>query len=87
MKKPEGTKTFTFNEWRQEVDLLSTQKDIELTRLHSALVEILHVKSVDRWMETPNKSLDGFTPDDLVERGEIDRIWRIIHRHEAGLPS
>lgn len=87
MKKKEGTKTFTFNEWRLEADLLNTQKDIELARLHSALVQILHVGSVDDWMETPNKSLDGFTPDDLIQRGEIDRIWRIIHRHEAGLPA
>lgn len=87
MKKPVGTKTFTFNEWRHEVDLLSNQKDIELARLQRALVEILHVGSVDSWMETPNKSLDGFTPDDVIQRGEIDRIWRIIHRHEAGLPA
>jgi uncharacterized protein (DUF2384 family) len=85
MKKAAGTKTFTFEEWRREVDLLTQQKDIEIARLHSALVEILHVTSVDSWMETPNPSLDGFTPEDLVQRGEIDRIWRIIHRREAGV--
>jgi len=85
MKKAVGTKTFTFEEWRREVDLLTQQKDIEIARLHGALVEILHVTSVDSWMETPNPSLDGFTPEDLVQRGEIDRIWRIIHRREAGV--
>jgi hypothetical protein len=87
MKKPVSTKTFTFEEWRREVDLLTQQKDIEIARLHSALVQILNVGSVETWMDTPNHSLDGFTPEDLIERGEIDRIWRIIHRREAGLSS
>jgi hypothetical protein len=39
------------------------------------------------WLKTPNKTFDGSQPLQVIERGEIDRIWRMIYFLESGSPS
>jgi hypothetical protein len=40
-----------------------------------------------QWLEQPNAAFDGSTPLQVVERGEMDRIWRMLYDLESGQPS
>ena len=35
----------------------------------------------------PNPAFDGSTPLQVVERGELDRIWRMLYDLESGQPG
>jgi len=58
----------------------------ELTRLFDALCEIMDPQSIGQWLKTPNQAFEGSTPIQVIERGETDRIWRMIHLIETGEP-
>ncbi|MGJ3241636.1 MAG: antitoxin Xre/MbcA/ParS toxin-binding domain-containing protein [Opitutales bacterium] len=58
----------------------------ELTRLFDALCEIMDPESIGQWLKTPNQAFEGSTPIQVIERGETDRIWRMIHLIESGEP-
>lgn len=63
----------------------SAQKRLtELNRLLSALSEIVDSKAIGSWLKQPNPALDGSTPLQVIERGESDRIWRMIWELRAG---
>lgn len=57
----------------------SRQRMTEIHRLHQALVEVIPAEQVGIWLLQPNDALDGFKPLEVIERGETDRIWRLIH--------
>ena len=44
-------------------------------------------EEVGRWMKTANPAFDGSTPMQVIERGEIDRIWRMLYDVESGQPQ
>ena len=56
----------------------SRQRLTEIDRLWKALVEVLPMEHVGIWLLEPNEVLDGFKPLEVIERGEIDRIWKLI---------
>jgi hypothetical protein len=35
----------------------------------------------------PNPALDGSTALQVVKRGELDRIWRLLYHLETGQPG
>ena len=39
------------------------------------------------WLETPNKVFDGVEPLELIECGEVDRIWQIVYALRSGEPT
>ena len=39
------------------------------------------------WLKAPNPAFAGSQPLQVIERGEIDRIWRMIYFLESGTPS
>jgi hypothetical protein len=45
------------------------------------------VYGVTAWLETPNEAFDGSTPLQVIERGESDRLWRMIYFLRSGEPS
>jgi hypothetical protein len=63
------------------------QKITELRRLTAALEQLVKAEFVGPWFQTPNPSFEGSTPAQLVERGESDRLWRMIHLLESGQPG
>jgi hypothetical protein len=63
------------------------QKVTELKRLITALEHLVEPSAIGPWFQTPNPSFEGSTPAQLVERGESDRIWRMIHLLESGQPG
>lgn len=58
----------------------------EVERLHKALAEVtdFSAQEMRNWFLSPNEGLGGSTPLQVIERGEIDRVWRLIYRLEEG---
>lgn len=71
----------------KELSDSTRQRLTEIQRLQLALVRVMQADFVGTWLQTPNPAFDGFKPIEIVERGEIDRLWRMIHRLEAGIPG
>jgi transcriptional regulator with XRE-family HTH domain len=57
----------------------SRQRLTEIHRLRQSLVEVIPEEQIGIWLMEPNEALDGFKPLEVIERGEIDRIWWLIH--------
>jgi DNA-binding transcriptional regulator YiaG len=63
----------------------SAQKRLsELTRLFDALSDMVDSKAIGEWLREPNPAFDGSTPLQVIERGETDRIWRMIWELQTG---
>ena len=56
----------------------------ELRRLYSGLAGVMKKEYVAEWLSIPNSSFDGLKPMEIIERGESDRIWKMIYYLEAG---
>lgn len=56
----------------------SRQRLTEIHRLREALVELIPEEQVGPWLLAPNDALEGFKPLEVIERGEIDRLWRML---------
>jgi hypothetical protein len=66
----------------------STQRRLtELTRLFAALSELIKKDAIGPWLKQPNPAFDGSTPLQVIERGESDRLWRMISELESGAPG
>jgi len=59
----------------------------ELARLQRALAEVVEPKAIGSWMLRPNAAFDGLKPLEVIERGEVDRIWAMIHALRSGTVS
>ena len=62
----------------------SAQKLREVTRLFDALSDIIKANAIGSWLQRPNKQFDGSTPLQVMERGESDRLWRMIWQIREG---
>jgi transcriptional regulator with XRE-family HTH domain len=65
----------------------SLQKMNEIRRLHQALSTVIRPDFVPQWLQTPNDAFSGLKPIEVVERGEVDRIWRMVYELESGMPG
>jgi len=63
------------------------QKLIEADRLGEALAKIVSSEKLGQWLRAPNSAFQGQTPLQLMERGESDRLWRMIFQIDAGVAS
>ncbi len=59
----------------------------EVSRLYEALKEVVDPSSIGDWFVTPNKAFDGLKPIEVIERGEIDRLWRMVYMLRSGMPG
>jgi hypothetical protein len=59
----------------------------EMQRLHAALVEGMREEFIPQWLETPCESLGGLKPVEVLERGEVDRLWRVVLLISSGMPT
>ena len=60
---------------------------VEMDRLLDNLARVMKPAQVGHWLKSPNQAFDGSTPLQLVERGEMDRIWRMLFELESGQPG
>jgi transcriptional regulator with XRE-family HTH domain len=59
----------------------------EVKRLRDALADVIKAEHIADWLTTPNDAFQGLKPLEVIERGETDRIWRMIYYLESGTPS
>lgn len=80
---------------RTIADVESTQKRaeklhrnyVEVKRLCDALSEVVDPACLGDWLKTPNDAFDRFKPIEVIERGEIDRLWGMFYRLRSGMPG
>lgn len=60
---------------------------VETDRLLDGLSRVMEPAQVGRWLKQPNSAFDGSTPLQVVERGELDRIWSMLYDLESGQPG
>ena len=83
-----GHSTRTIAEWeRMERPAASVQRLIEIQRLQQALSGVMRADFIGAWLETPNEAFSGMKPLEVIERGEVDRIWRMIYELESVVPT
>lgn len=71
----------------QEPSTSTKRRLNELQRLFRALAEMVKAEGIGPWLKEPNPAFDGSTPVQVIERGETDRIWRMIHELQSGEPG
>ncbi len=65
----------------------ATRRFQELNRLIAALGEIMKTASIGTWLLKPNNAFDELKPIEVIDRGEIDRLWSMIFYLRSGSPS
>ena len=60
---------------------------MNLSRLFEELEKFVASENIGPWLKEPNPTFDGSTPLQVVERGESDRIWRMLYEVESGEPG
>jgi DNA-binding transcriptional regulator YiaG len=67
---------------------MAVQRELnELSRLIDALKKIVDPAYLADWLSTPNDAFSGLKPIEVIERGEADRIWRMVYAIESGQPA
>lgn len=59
----------------------------EVRRLLDALSGIVKRESLKSWLHQPNLAFDRLTPLQVIELGEIDRLWAMVHELGSGQAS
>jgi hypothetical protein len=59
----------------------------ETERFQERLTERVQPDAIPEWLDTPNDAFDGLKPIEVIERGEIDRLWSMIFYLESGVAS
>jgi hypothetical protein len=49
--------------------------------------EVVAADAIPAWLDTPNQAFDGLKPLEVIERGEIERLWNLIFYPESGVTS
>jgi transcriptional regulator with XRE-family HTH domain len=59
----------------------------ETERFQARLAEAVPPEDIPQWLDTPNDAFDGLKPLEVIERGEVDRLWNMIFYLESGVAS
>ena len=59
---------------------------VEVKRLTDSLSEVVNPDCLGDWFNTPNEAFGSLKPIEVIERGEIDRLWEMVYRLRAGMP-
>jgi transcriptional regulator with XRE-family HTH domain len=59
----------------------------EVARLYQALSDVVERDAIGPWFETPNEAFGDLKPMEVIERGEIDRLWGMVYRLQSGIPG
>lgn len=59
----------------------------ETARFQARLAEVVEPNAIPQWLDTPNDAFQGLKPLEVIERGEIDRLWTMIFYLESGVAS
>ncbi len=59
----------------------------EIERLQERFAEVVSASAIPQWLDTPNSAFGGLKPLEVVERGEIDRLWSMLFYLQSGVAS
>ena len=59
----------------------------EIERFRKRLAGVVKSEVIPQWLDTPNEAFDGLKPLEVIERGEMDRLWTMIFYLESGVAS
>jgi len=59
----------------------------EIERLCAALADVVDADTIGPWLKTPNDQFGGLKPLEVIERGEIDRLWQMVYLLRSGSPG
>jgi hypothetical protein len=59
----------------------------EIDRFQERLAEVVKAEAIPEWLEKPNPAFGDLKPLEVIERGEIDRLWQMIFYLESGVAS
>jgi DNA-binding transcriptional regulator YiaG len=59
----------------------------ETERFQLRLAEVVKREAIPLWLDTPNDAFAGLKPLEVIEHGEIDRLWNMIFYLESGIAS
>ncbi len=59
----------------------------EIERLRDRLAEVVSAEAIPQWLDTPNPAFGGLKPLEVIERGEVDQLWKMIFYLESGVAS
>ena len=71
----------------QQLSASAKQKLTETKRLTQALAQLMPPNHLGGWLRTPNPAFEGQSPIQIIERGESDRLWRMIFQIDANVAS
>lgn len=66
---------------------MKNEDSIVTERLRAALAELMPPAKLDEWLRTSNPAFEGQSPMQLMERGESDRLWRMIFQIDANVAN
>ena len=64
-----------------------TRRVTELDRLQRELSKVVRPQTIGRWLLDPNDAFDGEAPADLIAKGKMDLLWRMIFELRSGVSS
>src|SRR5258706_9360585 len=59
----------------------------ELDRLQRDLSKVVRPQAIGQWLTEPNDAFDGASPADLMAKGKVDLLWRMIFELRSGVSS
>jgi len=65
----------------------TSRRLMEVKRLFAALERLVSPEAIGEWLRDTNPAFEGSTPLQVIERGESDRIWRMVYELESGEPA
>jgi DNA-binding transcriptional regulator YiaG len=57
----------------------------EIRRLLDALAELVQRDAIAPWLHQKNPAFGSLTPLQVIEVGEMDRLWAMVHERAAGM--
>ena len=59
----------------------------QTAKIQMALAEVMEPASIGPWLRQPNSAFQRLKPLEVIERGEVHHIWRMIFYLQSGVPS
>jgi DNA-binding transcriptional regulator YiaG len=59
----------------------------EIRRLLDALAQIVEPAAIPQWLHQRNRAFENLTPLQVIEVGEMDRLWAMVHDLASGQPD
>jgi transcriptional regulator with XRE-family HTH domain len=84
---PVSTRTLAAIEAGQTPGEGVARKLTEIERLVDALSNVIRGDEIGPWLIRPNDAFGGLKPLEVIERGEIDRLWRMAYEVGTGMPG